>query len=1582
VEWLDKRVVAAGRGDELDRLEVDPSATFWLGRLASEDEVQRKAANEMQERLGPCAIGIRLRPAGGPPWQMTVTVRARGWVKDGKDGPDPDRPWWRTGLVEESLALTVDERGGSFGADQLAAAFAVVGAPGLRAEVRIDVEDWHRHTELVIQLVNVSPEKLDGGVDSRLYETQIEVSGVDTVPFQLEALPDSFRYERDVPAFGVNVGVEVVDPGVFRSTDTVSVQTERPEYWNSSFPESDLSFRRLATDPLPELQKLIDALAAYDEEYWSASALDARQAAEGWTHAMRTEADHAADAVFEELNRLRAGLTVLREHPTVLRAFQLMNEAIERSARGRFRKWRPFQVGFLLATVRFLVEPEDEARFVDTVWFATGGGKTETYLGLLLTAAFHDRLTGKVTGVTAWSRFPLRLLSLQQTQRFADAIAAAELVRQENKVGGLQFSLGFLVGKNGTPNKISPLPGNDDVTPSSPGMPEAYRVLLRCPFCHDENLRMAFNRARWTLEHVCTNERCSMHDRALPVYVVDQEIFRFLPTVVVGTLDKAASVGLQQAMRGLVGPPHGLCSQPWHGFTYAVRKKAPNGCLVPDCGGSKRKLPMDERMFAPSLRLQDELHLLRDSLGAVDSHYESLLDHLQAELGSRPAKIVASSATLTGYQRQIEVLYRREGRVFPQPGPRPGESFWAVARDQPLRRYVAVAPRGVTLEHVSDRTMDALQRCIRELLEDPERVCAAAGVARQHANTLASLYGTNVVYGNTLYDVEAAARSVGSNNTVGGINVEQLTGQTELDAVRATLDRLEHPEEEFDDRIHVIAASSMLSHGVDVDRLNTMVMLGLPVSAAEFIQTTARVGRRFPGLVYVLHKIARERDAQTFRQFDAFVTQGDRFVDAIPITRRSRRVLELTLPGMVGARTLMIHEPDSGTPLTTPDRLRKYVRQAGLTPEGEAAEVAELLGLRGPDAVLHEQQIARWLEAWFGELEDPTSRARFLNELGPTKPMTSLRDVEETAPIRDLKNDLMTILGRRSGSQILRTFLPEQTVDLSGGIYRVTEWVSPSPIDVDIDMVRGSLQREAMMWKLHDNDSGLHEELQRGARVDVVELDRAHGVRVERYPLVWVCHTCKRIGDSSTRCRCGHRSWRQLHFVGIHDCGAILEPYVKRCRQHDDVRIVIPKSAKVTDIVFECPTCGARIAKGLSYLQCRKCGEGQVRWNVHKARSVYSPCGMVLINPPRPEHRERLKIAGGGRKALNWVLEGLQSHGPGDVAAKQTREELITSLRGFPPEMIQSIVENAERSGVLARPGDDPADQLDADTRKWGEHDAVDIAMALAESRKPASELCSPNPGDSLDVRYRERYPQALTRAGVAGLDFVDKFPVLTAMYGFTRGDGDPSTSRLLPFRRPKRDGFRLYGELAETEAYLIRLDPIRVANWLLRRGHQVQGWFLGDEDPVAARVAILRSTEPPNKYDDQEASTAGADLLRLVHTYAHRFIRQTAVLAGIDRDALSEYLVPRHLAFFMYASARGGFVLGGLQAVFESTLDELLDAVVDAEHRCALDPGCSRGSGACHACVHLGEPSCRFFNRFLDRGTLFGADGYLRAQR
>lgn len=582
----------------------------------------------------------------------------------------------------------------------------------------------------------------------------------------------------------------------------------------------------------------------------------------------------------------------------------------------------------------------------------------------------------------------------------------------------------------------------------------------------------------------------------------------------------------------------------------------------------------------------------------------------------------------------------------------------------------------------------------------------------------------------------------------------------------------------------------------------------------------------------------------------------------------------------------------------------------------------------------------------------------------------------------------MTILGSRSGSQILRTFLPDQTVDLNGNIYRVTEWSAPTHVEIDTDLVRRRLLQEVVAWTDHGNDGGVGEDLLRGAPVEVVELDERRGVTVERYPQVWLCRSCKRIGKSvDRRCVCGQRNWGQLHFVGIHDCGAITEPWIRRCAEHDDVKVVIPKSAKAGDISFVCPICGRQTMKGLGFNRRCVCGDGIVRWNVHKARTVYTPRTTVMINPPRPEHREALRLAGGARKALTWVVEGLSAPRPADVTAKQTKEELAAKLvaDGMDPSFAEQMADLAEAGGQLATPGDHPLDQLTGDRREAAEREAVDIAMALAESRQPTTDLRGGArggaPGDALAERYRTSYPAALARAGVAGIDLVDRFPVLSAVYGYTRGDDDPSKCRLVPFRR-RGGGYRLYGNLAETEAFLVRLDPVRVATWLAGRGHPLPGRVSGDGDAVAARVAVLQSAVIPGRREDPSVESVGTDVLKLVHTYAHRFIRQAAVFSGIERDALSEYLVPGQLAFFVYAAARGDFVLGGMQAVFESNLDDLLNAFVYAEHRCPLDPGCSRGSGACSACVHLGEPSCRFFNRFLDRQVLFGRVGYLRTRR
>jgi hypothetical protein len=1009
VDWLDRRVLVAGRGDETDRLDVDPAATFWLGRLASEEEVRNSDLGDRIERLDPCAIGLRVRPAGPPPWRFTTRVQLRVWLKEEKDDmnePDQHLRWRRTDALDQHIevAVSAGQPVVSAGALELTRALTALGADGLTAEVRVEAEQWHEAHELVIQLVNTSPEKVAGLADTHLYETTMTVAGLPSEPFQLEALPDSFRYDRDVPAYGINVGVEEIpgEPSTFRTTDTITVDTKRPDYWNSPTPPPDLSFDRLATDPLPSLTALVDALDEWAQEHWDQARLQQRAQLAAWSPAMVEEARQAAADVAAEVTRLRRGLGLLCTDPHVLRAFKLMNIAIEYSADGKYSGWRPFQVGFLLGAIPFLTDRDAEAAIVDTVWFATGGGKTETYLGLLVTAALYDRLTGKSSGATAWARFPLRLLSLQQTQRFADALAGAERVRRDEHISGAPFSLGFFVGKGGTPNKVVKDSDGNDPDPDSPGMPDSYQVLLRCPFCRDDSIEMRFDRRYWRLTHECTNHGagCPWPERALPFYVVDQEIFRFLPTVVLGTLDKAASIGLQAAMRGLVGPPMGICTEPMHGYTYAPRKKTPNGCLVPDCPGRRAELRMPRDRFAPTLRLQDELHLLRDSLGAVDSHYESLLDHLQQELGGGRAKVVASSATLSGHDRQVEVLYRRTGRVFPQPGPAAGESFWTRRTDKPLRRFVAVAPRGVTLEHVSDRTISMLQESVRRLLAEPAAVCAEAGVDPAHVPELLSMYGTDVIYGTTLYDVEAAERSLASNSTAGEINSVQLTGQTDFDEVRETLDRLEKPEPHFEDRIHVVAASSMLSHGVDVERLNAMVMLGLPLSSAEFIQTSARVGRTWPGLVHVLHKIGRERDAQTFRHFHHYVAHGDRFVEPIPITRRSRRVLRLTMPGIVEARRLHLMEPASARKnLALVTWLRDHVHTAAITPAQQVDDIARLLGFDGDIDELLREEIRVWIGTWFANLDDPATTVRWPAELGPDRPMISLRDVEASAPI-------------------------------------------------------------------------------------------------------------------------------------------------------------------------------------------------------------------------------------------------------------------------------------------------------------------------------------------------------------------------------------------------------------------------------------------------------------------------------------------------------------------------------------------------------------------------------------------------------
>jgi hypothetical protein len=576
----------------------------------------------------------------------------------------------------------------------------------------------------------------------------------------------------------------------------------------------------------------------------------------------------------------------------------------------------------------------------------------------------------------------------------------------------------------------------------------------------------------------------------------------------------------------------------------------------------------------------------------------------------------------------------------------------------------------------------------------------------------------------------------------------------------------------------------------------------------------------------------------------------------------------------------------------------------------------------------------------------------------------------------------MSELARRSGSQILRTFLPQQTVDLRGGIYRVKEWAGAIPLQADAGVLRRCILREIRPWELAGTDNGLANDLRADAQLEVVALDIDRGVSVERYPQVWLCQACKRIGKARDKiCKCGVRRWGQLHFVGFHFCGAVTEPWIKRCPAHDDVQLVSPKSAKAADIRFVCPVCKVETQRGLGFNRTCTCGQGYITWNVHKARSVYTPRGAVLVNPPRPEQMRELLASGGGRMALSWVIDGMDARTPDDMSDRKTWGAMVEELlrMNIDRAIAEKMASQAAEAGQLAPDdGDSGLDRLPEDKRKNAEYEAVEIAMALGEHRTSTRDLVGGTAEAVLANRYAKDYPAAMARAGLAAVDLVERFPVLNVMFGYSRGGGGAGETRLVPFRN-RRGGYRLHGALVETEAFLIRLDPVRTAHWLRSRGHTLIGWAPGDTSPSAARLAILAAADVPAPGDKPKTATVGTDLFTLIHTYAHRMLRQTAVLAGIDRDALSEYLVPLHLGFFVYAAARGDFVLGGLQALFETELNTLLNRIVKAERRCPLDPGCARGSGACSACLHVGEPSCRAFNTYLDRSALFAEAGYLR---
>lgn len=558
----------------------------------------------------------------------------------------------------------------------------------------------------------------------------------------------------------------------------------------------------------------------------------------------------------------------------------------------------------------------------------------------------------------------------------------------------------------------------------------------------------------------------------------------------------------------------------------------------------------------------------------------------------------------------------------------------------------------------------------------------------------------------------------------------------------------------------------------------------------------------------------------------------------------------------------------------------------------------------------------------------------------------------------------------RGASQILFGMLPGQTADLEGRIWRVSAWVDPVEIGLDQDAVRSALLGALAPWTLAGTDDGLAAQLHARTPVDVVRLNMERGVVVEPFPQQWRCKTCGRITRNRVeRCQCGATAIAQMQFVAYHTCGAIREPYVKECKTHRAVAVRLPGTATARELRFFCPVCNATISDGFPYQVCA-CGAG-MDITVHRAGVVFSPRFAVLVNPPDPTVAARLRSSGGGARALEWVLDGMAQSDP--TAGAQTVAGLVETLRqaGLSQETAEELARQAAERGEVESGQPEAVLTLPDTVRERAYEEALSLASAATGGRTRIEDMVAVTT-PPLRTLYEGSYLPAIQRAQLAGVDLLSNFPVATLAFGYTRGDMAPGAARLVPFR--ERGQLRAYGSLARTEALLFRLDPLAVHSYLRTHGLPVRP----ARDPRDARLAILEAIDVP--WPTQEnPEPVGAAVLTLLHSYTHRAIRRLASFAGIERDALAEYLVPHHLSFVVYAAARGDFVLGGLQAVYETNLNRFLDDFLEGESRCPLDPGCRSGGGACMACLHLGEPSCRWFNRFLDRSVLFGPDGFLR---
>lgn len=617
--------------------------------------------------------------------------------------------------------------------------------------------------------------------------------------------------------------------------------------------------------------------------------------------------------------RIAAGIELLGADQDAMRAFSLANRAMAIAQRKRSRgtvtpAWRLFQLAFVLMNLPGIAdEKHPDRRTVELIFFPTGGGKTEAYLGLIAFMLVLRRLRGAKRpdgglGVTVILRYTLRLLTLDQLGRAATLICALELLRKRGLApGDTRYSIGLWVGRSATANTLEQAAKavTEFKNDTSPNASSPF-PLTSCPWCTTPLNRDGFvlRPTRTRPEEIavgCSNIDCDFtlqKDRdGLPVLFVDEQIYRELPSFLISTVDKFALLPWRGETGMLFGRAHSRDGKRFYG----------------PCDGTKAgptRLPTG--LVSPELIIQDELHLISGPLGSMVGLYEAAIDQL-----CPGAKLVASTATVRRARQQIQRLYGRDDvAVFPPTGLDPTETFFSRAAKGGERQYLGVAAPGRPMKTILLRVyVSLLAAAYRE--HDPK-------AERSPADPYLTLVG----YFNSLRELGGMRRLVEDEVRRQASRREErrpvdfpadeahpwyrsrnlktepveLTSREKTAAIAWTKTRLEKAWGEKD-HVDVLLASNMISVGVDIDRLGLMVIAGQPKTTSEYIQSSSRVGRRSdkPGLVVTVFNVAKPRDRSHFERFTSYHRSFYRFVEATSVTPWSAPALDRGLAGVTVA---------------------------------------------------------------------------------------------------------------------------------------------------------------------------------------------------------------------------------------------------------------------------------------------------------------------------------------------------------------------------------------------------------------------------------------------------------------------------------------------------------------------------------------------------------------------------------------------------------------------------------------------------------------------------------------------------------